>query len=79
MVVGRRSLARGIEVSELGFGAAPLGGEYGPIDQETSNAVCDYCIFAYTIIFPPPPFKKKKKKKNLFASLLLGKRPISFE
>jgi hypothetical protein len=35
----KRELARGVFISELGFGAAPLGGEYGPISQEISNEV----------------------------------------
>ncbi|WP_037868872.1 aldo/keto reductase, partial [Streptomyces sp. SPB074] len=38
----RRTLGRGgVAVSPLGFGAAPLGNLYTPLDEETARATVD--------------------------------------
>src|SRR5690606_19987912 len=42
----RRLGKTGYEVSEIGLGCWQLGGDFGPVDEETSNAILDQALAA---------------------------------
>ncbi|MCH2104670.1 MAG: aldo/keto reductase [Planctomycetes bacterium] len=70
-----RPLGRtGLIVSELGFGCAPLGDEYGPLDEAACVRLVHAAIDAGITLFDTAPYYGKTLSEDRLGHALKGKR-----
>ena len=64
----------GLEVSSIGFGASPLGGEYGPLDAATGRRAVDAAIDHGINFFDVSPYYGRTLAEERLGQALRGKR-----
>jgi L-galactose dehydrogenase len=70
-----RDLGRtGLSVSAIGFGAATLGGEYGPLDTATGQRAVDAAIDHGVNLFDVSPYYGRTLAEERLGNALRGKR-----
>ncbi len=73
--VERRLLGRtGLEVSALGFGGAPLGSEFGPIDEEEGRRAVRHALERGITYFDVAPYYGRTRAETLLGEALRGIR-----
>ena len=71
----RRLLGKtGLEVSALGFGGAPLGGEYGRIDEEEGRRAVRHAIDRGISYFDIAPYYGRTRSETVLGEALRGIR-----
>ena len=64
----------GLEISEIGFGAAPLGEEYGPIDPAEGERAVRYAIDSGIDYFDVAPYYGGTLAESRLGQALVGRR-----
>jgi len=64
----------GLRVSIVGFGASPLGGEFGPVDPEEGQQTVDYAIDQGINYFDVAPYYGRTLAETRLGRYLEGKR-----
>ncbi len=64
----------GIDVSVLGFGAAPLGNEFGPIDEAEAERAVHFAIDSGISFFDTSPYYGRTLSETRLGKALRGKR-----
>lgn len=64
----------GLSVSIIGFGASPLGAEFGPIDHEEGRKAVDYAIDKGINYFDVAPYYGRTLAETRLGEFLQGKR-----
>ncbi len=64
----------GLKVSIIGFGASPLGGEFGPVDVEEGQRAVDCAIDAGINYFDVAPYYGRTLAETRLGQYLRGKR-----
>jgi len=64
----------GLKVSVIGFGASPLGGEFGPVDPEEGRRAVNYAIDQGINYFDVAPYYGRGLAETRLGQFLEGKR-----